>query len=166
MGKTLKAKAQWQFIEFAICNSTPILPSFFVFAFFSPSLHIIASESRQQGDRNQKVQASKLSQTLNPQTLLLKAMVLEWKWQKTILYKRAGMRWLQLFGNFTPAGFAWVYPSWHPAGVWRNFWYPSHAGAYLYEWWSSKTLPQHPHPVLTCHFWSKVGARTSLVLMI
>jgi hypothetical protein len=79
MGKTLKAKAQWQFIELAICNSTPILPSFLVFAIFSPSLHIIASESRQQGDRNQKVQASKLSQTLNPQTLLLKAMVLEWK---------------------------------------------------------------------------------------
>jgi hypothetical protein len=74
--------------------------------------------------------------------------------------------WLQLFGKFTPASFACVYPGWHPVEVWRKFWYPPHAGAYLYERWSSKTLPQHPHPVLRCHFWSKVGARTSLVLMI
>jgi hypothetical protein len=66
-------------IELAICNSTPILPSFLVIAIFPPSLHIIASESGQQGDRSQKVKASKLSQTLNPQTLLLKVKVLEWK---------------------------------------------------------------------------------------
>ncbi len=74
------------------CNSqfvTLIFPFFFCFHTFRTSLfHAVTSKPRWQGDRSCKMRVSKLSQTLNPQALLLKAMmVLEWKGWKTNITK-------------------------------------------------------------------------------
>jgi hypothetical protein len=87
-----------------------------VFAFFPPSLHIIASELRQQGDRSHKVKASKLSQTLNPQTLLLKANGLGIEVTKNNFVQKGGYEVTAAFWEFYTCRFCMCIPRLTPSG--------------------------------------------------